>query len=71
MRSATSDRERPSKWYSTRTSPPESEHGGYFSLFAAVAIYGAARVITHARPVYSAVYFVLVVITVAGMTVLL
>ena len=50
---------------------PESEHGGYFTLFAAIAIYGAARVITHARPVYSAVYFVLVVIAVAGMMVLL
>ncbi len=43
----------------------------YFYIFSVVALVGAARVITHPRPVYSAVYFVLVVIAVAGLLVLL
>jgi len=43
----------------------------YFAVFAAVAIFGAARVITHPRPVYSAVYFLMVVVAVAAMLVLL
>lgn len=44
---------------------------GYFFLFATIAILAAARVITHPRPVYSALYFVLVVISVAALLVLL
>lgn len=44
---------------------------GLFYLFAAVAIVAASRVITHPKPVYSAVYFVLVVIAVAAMLLLL
>jgi NADH-quinone oxidoreductase subunit J len=43
----------------------------YFYLFAAIAIAGAARVVTHPKPVYSAIYFVLVVIAVAALLVLL
>lgn len=43
---------------------------GYFYLFATIAIVSAARVITHPKPVYSALYFVLVVIAVAALLVL-
>lgn len=50
---------------------PAGQHGFYFYLFAAVALYAAARVVTHPQPVYSAVYFVLVVVAVAGLMVLL
>ncbi|MCH7702719.1 MAG: NADH-quinone oxidoreductase subunit J [Planctomycetes bacterium] len=45
-------------------------HNGYFLLFAGVAIVGSARVVTHRNPVYSAVYFVLVVVAVAMIMVL-
>ena len=45
-------------------------HGGYSLLCAAVAIVGSARVVTHRNPIYSAVYFVLVILAVAGMMVL-
>lgn len=43
----------------------------YFYLFATIAIVAASRVITHTKPVYSALYFVLVVIAVAALLVLL
>lgn len=43
----------------------------YFYLFSLIAVIAAARVITHARPVYSALYFVLVVVAVAALLVLL
>jgi NADH-quinone oxidoreductase subunit J len=39
----------------------------FFYAFAAVAVAAAARVITHPKPVYSAVYFVLVVLAVAAL----
>jgi NADH-quinone oxidoreductase subunit J len=39
-------------------------------LFAAIALLGAGRVITHPKPVYSALYFVLVVVAVAFLIVL-
>ncbi len=45
--------------------------GVYFWLFAAIAIISAIRVISHAKPVYSALYFVLTVLAVAGLFVLL
>ena len=45
--------------------------GGYFYLFATIALVAAARVITHPKPVYSAIYFVLVVVAVAALLVLL
>jgi len=45
-------------------------HTGYFYLFATIAVVAAARVVTHPRPVYSALYFVLVVIAVASLLVL-
>lgn len=53
----------------TRVVSPSSG-AGYFILFAAVAIASAARVVTHPKPVYSALYFVLAVIAVAALLVL-
>ncbi len=43
---------------------------GYFYLFSAIAIVSAARVVTHRKPIYSALYFVLVVVAVAALLVL-
>jgi NADH-quinone oxidoreductase subunit J len=43
----------------------------YFYIFAAVALGGALRVITHPRPVYAALYFILTVLASAGLFVLL
>jgi NADH-quinone oxidoreductase subunit J len=43
----------------------------YFWLFAAIAVLGAVRVITHPKPVYSALYFVLTVMASAGLFVLM
>jgi NADH-quinone oxidoreductase subunit J len=43
----------------------------YFWLFSIIAIVGAIRVITHQRPVYSALYFVLSVLATAGLFILL
>jgi NADH-quinone oxidoreductase subunit J len=43
----------------------------YFWIFAAVALVSALRVITHPKPVYSALYFVLTVFASAGLFVLL
>lgn len=43
----------------------------YFWIFSAIAIAGAIRVVTHARPVYSALYFVLTVFASAGLFILL
>ncbi len=53
----------------TRIMGPGSE-GVYFCLFSIIALVAAVRVITHQKPVYSAVYFVLVVVAVAAMLVL-
>ena len=44
---------------------------GFFYLFSTIAVAAAARVITHPKPVYSAIYFVLVVVAVAALLVLL
>lgn len=41
--------------------------GGGFWVLATVALAAAARVVTHPKPVYSALYFVLVVLSVAGL----
>jgi NADH-quinone oxidoreductase subunit J len=43
----------------------------YFWLFSAIAVIAAMRVVTHSKPVYSALYFVLTVIATAGLFVLL
>ena len=45
--------------------------GVYFWLFSAISIVSAIRVVSHAKPVYSALYFVLTVLAVAGLFVLL
>lgn len=43
----------------------------YFWAFSAIALVGAMRVITHSRPVYSALYFILTVFATAGLFILL
>jgi NADH-quinone oxidoreductase subunit J len=45
--------------------------GVYFWIFATIALVGAIRVITHTKPVYSALYFVLTVFASAGLFLLL
>lgn len=45
--------------------------GIYFWIFSAIALLGALRVVTHPRPVYAALYFVLTVFASAGLFVLL
>ena len=42
----------------------------YFWAFAAIAVFASFRVITHTKPVYSALYFVLTVFATAGLFVL-
>jgi NADH-quinone oxidoreductase subunit J len=49
-------------------SPDETT--AYYYVFATIAVLAAARVITHPKPVYSAIYFVLVVVAVAALLVL-
>jgi NADH-quinone oxidoreductase subunit J len=49
----------------------DSDTGPYFWIFSAIAIFGAVRVITHPRPVYSALYFVLTVFASAGLFILM
>ena len=43
----------------------------YFWIFSAIALISSVRVITHPRPVYSALYFILTVFASAGLFVLL
>jgi len=45
--------------------------GLFFYLFAAIALGASIRVITHPRPVYSALYFIMTIIASCGMYVLL
>jgi len=45
--------------------------GIYFWVFSVIAVAGAVRVITHERPVYSALYFVLTVLASAGLFILM
>ncbi|MFO0971884.1 MAG: NADH-quinone oxidoreductase subunit J [Phycisphaerae bacterium] len=42
----------------------------YFCVLTALALLAAARVITHAKPVYAALYFIVVVLSTAGLAVL-
>ncbi len=46
------------------------EGSGYFYLFAGIAVVAAGRVVTHRKPVFSALYFVVSVIAVAALMVL-
>jgi NADH-quinone oxidoreductase subunit J len=43
----------------------------YFWIFSAITLFSALRLITHTKPVYSALYFVLSVLSTAGLFVLL
>src|SRR5688500_6314815 len=43
----------------------------YFWIFSAIAVVAAVRVITHPKPVYSALYFVMTVMASAGLFVLM
>jgi NADH-quinone oxidoreductase subunit J len=43
----------------------------YFYIFAVVALGGALRVVTHPRPVYAALFFILTIIATAGLFLLL
>ncbi len=45
--------------------------GVYFWAFSTIALVGASRVVTHPKPVYSALYFILTVFATAGLFVLL
>lgn len=56
--------------WATRVIVPDGTTA-YFYLFSLISILAAVRVITHANPVYSAIYFVLVVVAVAALLVLL
>jgi NADH-quinone oxidoreductase subunit J len=49
----------------------QGQMGVYFWVFSAIALTGAVRVITHTKPVYSALYFVMTVLASAGLFVLL
>jgi NADH-quinone oxidoreductase subunit J len=57
--------------FRTTVGPASSDTGPYFWIFAAIAVVGAIRVITHQRPVYSALYFVLTVFASAGLFILM
>ncbi len=49
---------------------PEGASSLYFCVLAAVALFGAGKVVTHPKPVYSALYFLLLVVAVACLMVL-
>jgi NADH-quinone oxidoreductase subunit J len=50
---------------------PKGGMNAYFWIFSAIALVGAMRVVTHSKPVYSALYFVLTVFATAGLFLLL
>lgn len=54
-------------WLAEQTQRP----GFFFMLFSVIAVASAVRMITHERPVYSALYFVLVVLSSAALFLLL
>jgi len=47
------------------------EGRAWFAILSLVALTAAVRVITHRKPVYSALYFILVVVATAGMMILM
>lgn len=53
------------------TSFGELTHGIFFIIFALCAIAAAIRMVTHERPIYCALHFVLVVIATAGLLLML
>lgn len=60
-------------WLVNAYGPDNRPHlpGVYYYIFTFIALASAARVVTHPRPVYAALYFVLVVLSTSGMLVLL
>lgn len=50
---------------------PTDRPGVFFLIFSLIAIFSAVRMITHHRPIYSALYFVMVVLSSAGLFLLL
>jgi len=50
---------------------PTDRPGVFFVIFSLIAIASAVRMITHHRPIYSALYFVMVVLSSAGLFLLL
>lgn len=50
---------------------PQAHPSPYYYIFTLISAVAAVRVITHPRPVYSALYFVIVVLSSAGLFVLL
>jgi NADH-quinone oxidoreductase subunit J len=54
-----------------RQDGPDAVPNFFFYVFAAVALGAALRVITHPRPVYAALYFILTVLSSAGLFLLL
>lgn len=62
-------------WRADRFADTQLNGGGgpglFFYLFAAIALGASIRVITHPRPVYSALYFIMTIIASCGMYVLL
>ncbi len=55
----------------TTLKDPDHAPNIYYYLFAAVALGSAVRVITHPKPVYSALYFILTIIASAGLYLIL
>jgi len=50
---------------------PSDRPGVIFFIFSLIAVASAVRMITHSRPIYSALYFVMVVLSSAGLFLLL
>jgi NADH-quinone oxidoreductase subunit J len=44
---------------------------GWFGAFTLIGLFAALRVITHRKPVYSAVYFILLIVSIAGLLLLM
>jgi NADH-quinone oxidoreductase subunit J len=59
------------RWTAGSAAWGNTSHNVYFWIFSAIALVGAVRVVTHAKPVYSALYFVLTVFASAGLFLLL
>lgn len=53
--------------YALVTQVAQDTHMVAFAIFAVVGLWGALRMITHTRPVYSALYFILVVVSTTGL----
>jgi NADH-quinone oxidoreductase subunit J len=54
----------------TRWINPAIEGRAFFVIFAVIAVVAAARVVSHPKPIYCALYFILVVLSVAALCIL-